>query len=108
MLTKIVIVLSLVINSVFLWGSVEKLAVFSKTSFQIYSFGFLWPSLVWSLFFIISLLYLIYLQKLGSKNLIQTKHLLFGIVILLAPHIIGYILGMYYTMQTINIINSYR
>jgi len=100
------IAVSTLINVVFLWGSIERLYSYSQISNRAYSFGFLWPSLLWFTFIAVNIYYLIYLQKLDKTNLIQRKHLIMSFGLLIAPHLLSYIFGMFFTLQAIKAINS--
>ena len=106
MIAKVITILSFVINVFFLIGAVQKLLPYIRTNTNINLLGLLWPTLVWLTFAIVNLILLRYLISIKINELIKKKYVFISIVLFLTPHIISYQLGLYFTLQFINSINS--
>ncbi len=105
MIAKVVTILGFVVNAFFLIGAIQKLLPYIEFNSSINIFGLLWPSLVWLTFVIANLIFLRYLIRLGKDELIKKKYIFISIVLLLTPHFISYLLGLYFTFRFINSVN---
>jgi uncharacterized BrkB/YihY/UPF0761 family membrane protein len=107
MWAKIIVVINLLWQSIFLAGSIESFVItkpyYPERNF--FSFGYLWPSLLWSISFLANLFLLIYLFRL-KNNAKRKIYIFFALLLTITPIIFGQILSRYYTLQAIDWIRS--
>lgn len=106
MLAKITVSLNLIWQSVFLVGAVESVTKLNKLGVaNVFSFGELWPTILWGSGVISNLFFLIYLFKLkGTNN--NKKTLLFSILLAVVPFVLSYLVGSYYQIKFLNSITQ--
>jgi len=106
MLLKIIIIINLVWQSVFLIGAVESISKLSKLGTgHTFTFGYLWLTLLWGFGVSANLLLLIYLLK-TKKNIEIKKQVIIGLLLVMIPITISYIIGGYYQLNLINIVSQ--
>lgn len=104
MSAKVVVIINLIWQSVFLVGSIESFTKLSRLGVvNTISFGYLWPSLLWGLSIMANLFYLIYLIKL-KENIKQKKFLFFSFLLVIAPIAFSYLIGQYYQFKFFNVL----
>lgn len=105
MIAKGMTIFGFVINLFFLIGAVQKLLPYTQINTNIHFLGLFWPTFVWLTFTVVNVMFLRYLIKLEKVKLITNKHVFFSVLLFLTPHVVSYLLGLYFTLQFINAIN---